>query len=301
MKIIKKAIKNLQHKIAMTENQRLDLLDKLNQNPEFNSLYSERKNYIIEKAKAEFDNIPFDNCLLKNCESKLKKFLKSNDLNLNVLQPTVLCKKCNDNFYIDNKPCTCLNAELAKLLREESGLKSFAKFEDSNFEIFSQSEKIKKIYTSLQKWCDNPLNSQLKNFGFFGKTGTGKTFLIECMADKLIKNGYFVYYTTAFNLNKNLLQYHTENNNELLEKFLVCDFLFIDDLGTENFIKNFTENYLYTIINQRIINNQPIIFNTNLEMNELFDRYGERIFSRLINKSCSKCFLFDDNDLRLKK
>ena len=301
MQIKKIAIKNLQNKKNKAESTRLELISNLNNDEKFKNLYLKRKQLIIQQAKAEFNNTSFDENELKACESSLKKFLTPYSNNpLLILQPTILCKHCNDNYYLEGKPCSCLKNEMSKIFREESGLNKFFKFNDADFSLFKDSEKIKKIYSMLEKWCNKPFDNAIKNFGFFGHTGTGKTFLMQCMADRLIEKNYFVYFTTAFNLHKNLVQYHTENNNELLQKFIECDILFIDDLGTENFIKNITENYLYTIINQRMINNKPTIFSTNLDLNGIFERYGERIFSRLVNKTSSKVFWFDNQDLRLK-
>ena len=300
--IEKKAIKNLHNKKNNLENKRLEILENLNNNPEFNKLFLLRKNLIIEKSKAEFENLNFDNQKLEQCESQLKNYLENFSNNpLSLLQPVICCDKCNDKYYVDGKQCTCLKQELTSLLKQESGMSKFCSFSESDFTIFSESEKMKKVYDTLEKWCNNPLSNKIINFGFFGNTGTGKTFLTQCIADKLINNGYFVYFTTAFNLHKNLIEYHTTNNNELLQNYINCDILLIDDLGTENFIKNITENYLYTIINQRMLSNKPILFTTNLDLNGIFERYGERIFSRLVNKQNSKVIWFENTDLRLKK
>ena len=46
---------------------------------------------------------------------------------------------------------------------------------------------------------------------------------------------------------------------------------------------------------------KPVIVSTNLALNEIQDRYGDRVFSRLINKSISKIFRIENSDLRLKK
>ena len=299
--IEKKAIKSLRNKKNILENERLQILENLNQNVEFNKLFLLRKNLIIEKSKAEFENVSFDNQKLKKCEKELETYLKKySSTPLSLLQPVVYCQKCNDKYYIDGHKCMCLKQELTDLLKKESGMNKFSSFAECDFNIFSESEKMKKVYDTLEKWCDNPLSSKIVNFGFFGHTGTGKTFLTQCIADKLIKNGYFVYFTTAFNLHKNLIEYHTKNNNELLQNYINCDVLLIDDLGTENFIKNITENYFYTVINQRMLSSKPTIFTTNLDLNGIFERYGERIFSRLVNKQNSKVIWFENTDLRLK-
>ena len=137
-----------------------------------------------------------------------------------------------------------------------------------------------------------------------GATGIGKTYLLECMTNELISNNKYAIMTTAFNLNQNFLKYHTtfnESKIEYLEPYLDCDVLLIDDLGTEPLLNNVTLDYLYLVINQRNIENKAIVISTNLDIEELMQRYGERITSRLINKQTSISFKIKDNDLRLKK
>ena len=45
---------------------------------------------------------------------------------------------------------------------------------------------------------------------------------------------------------------------------------------------------------------QPTIITTNLDMNQIFETYGERIFSRLANKKTSISINLLGEDLRLK-
>ena len=78
-------------------------------------------------------------------------------------------------------------------------------------------------------------------------------------------------------------------------------YFFIDDMGTEPKYKNVNENYLYLILNQRMIEGKPIIFSSNFDISKFEDFYGERLFSRLINKRTSKSLWFDGDDLRIEK
>jgi len=124
------------------------------------------------------------------------------------------------------------------------------------------------------------------------------------LASELIKQNKFVVYTTAFEMNNDFLKYHTTFNEEkmkYLSKYLECDALVIDDLGSEPVYKNVTLEYLYLVLNQRMTEQKIIILNTNLMLSELRDKYGERNFSRLINKRQNILVEFENEDLRLKK
>ena len=80
-----------------------------------------------------------------------------------------------------------------------------------------------------------------------------------------------------------------------------CDLLIIDDLGTEPIYKNVTEEYFLMILNERLLNKMPYIVTTNLTQAQLFERYGERILSRLNDKRSGKTTKIEGVDLRLEK
>ena len=78
------------------------------------------------------------------------------------------------------------------------------------------------------------------------------------------------------------------------------DVLVIDDLGSENILKNVTENYLDNLLNERMTSGKLTFVSTNCGLDDLRDRYGERIFSRLAGNSSLKINV-GGNDLRLTK
>ena len=72
----------------------------------------------------------------------------------------------------------------------------------------------------------------------------------------------------------------------------------IDDLGTEPVLKNVTLEYLYLILNERLTSNKATVITTNLDLNGIINRYGERIYSRITNKSNTFVCRFTGADLR---
>ena len=120
---------------------------------------------------------------------------------------------------------------------------------------------------------------------FSGATGLGKTFLSACIARQVAENGYSVVYETAIRL---FADFESEKFGPPLEeprsrtnKYLNCDLLIIDDLGTE-MTTQFTISALYTVINTRLMENRPTIISTNLADTEIEGRYSPQIASRLI-------------------
>lgn len=64
-----------------------------------------------------------------------------------------------------------------------------------------------------------------------------------------------------------------------------ADLLILDDLGTEE-DNRWTRAIIYEIIEKRNASKLPVIITTNISLSKLKERYGERIFSRLV-KMCS--------------
>lgn len=89
--------------------------------------------------------------------------------------------------------------------------------------------------------------------------------------------------------------------NDFYESILTCDLLIIDDLGTET-INSMKLSELFTIINTRALNlNNKItktIISTNLNINEIFKNYEERIGSRIAGYY--DIYYFFGDDLRFK-
>ena len=117
-----------------------------------------------------------------------------------------------------------------------------------------------------------------------GPTGVGKTFLTHCIAKALLDTGHTVVYLTSLQLfdilEKNKF-YKTDEyiNNEQVSYILNCELLIIDDLGTE-LANSFTTSQLYYFIEERHMKQKSTIISTNLSLDNLRDRYSERIFSR---------------------
>ena len=131
----------------------------------------------------------------------------------------------------------------------------------------------------------------------------------NCIASELLKDGKTVLYQTApvllesvidYKLNKN--KYQNNINNNIYKSVLNTDLLIIDDLGTES-LNSMKLSELFTILNTRILNlNNKItktIISTNLNINQIFENYEERIGSRIAGYY--DIYYFFGDDLRFKK
>lgn len=123
----------------------------------------------------------------------------------------------------------------------------------------------------------------------------------NCIAKKLLQQGKTVLYQTAPVLLESVIDYKMgkqKNPSENIYKsVLEADLLIIDDLGTES-LNSMKLSELFTILNTRILNlNNKVtktIISTNLNIQDIFRSYEERIGSRIAGYYDIYCFFGDD-------
>jgi DNA replication protein DnaC len=146
-------------------------------------------------------------------------------------------------------------------------------------------------------------NSDYHNLFFYGTVGTGKSFLSGCVAKELIESGHSVIYfsaTALFDLlSKNSFDHkNREDMRDAYADLYQCDLLIIDDLGTE-LTNQFVTSQLFALLNERHMGKKATIISTNLSLEELRNRYSDRIFSR-ITSNYEICKL-SGQDIRMYK
>lgn len=261
---------------------------------------------------------------LDKLEEKRHKILKKIGITEKDLEPNFDCKVCNDTGMVtkDNitSYCNCFNQEVLNYTYRQSNI---LKLNEENFKTFdncyysskpnkekygiekSPLENIEIIKNIAIEFCKNIKSENQKNLLFTGNTGLGKTFISNCIAKELIDKGLNVVYQTSPILMDQIIDYKfsydkTESQKEKYNKIFNVDLLIIDDLGTETMNNNkFTE--LFNIINTRLLNNKKMVISTNLSLNDLYNRYDERILSRLIGNFIICKFIGEDIRLKKKK
>ena len=166
----------------------------------------------------------------------------------------------------------------------------------------SQSDTLVKLYDVMKRFCDKFDDSRIKFILLCGQAGTGKSSLAYATANELISRGHSVCCMSAFDFNNALLKYHTSrlvDRASVMEPLTDSDFLVIDDLGSETVLRNVTLEYLYNIVESRVNHGKRTMITTNLSLEELMARYGERTVSRMTNKSYSLTRELSGEDLRL--
>ena len=221
-----------------------------------------------------------------------------------VKEKECFCKVCGDTGYVGGKLCECIKSIAKDIALSRMAEKmpldkcSFDNF-DINYYPEETKTKMNNILSFTKKYADN-FSLSSENLLFMGKCGLGKTHISLSIIKEVIKKGYNVVYGPAQNLFSQVEKEHFTYNGstENLDLLLDADLLVIDDLGTE-FMTNFVQSLFYDIVNTRMLKGRPTIINTNLNIDELQNRYTQRIASRFIGEYTIKTFL--GSDIRLKK
>ena len=220
------------------------------------------------------------------------------------------CTVCNDTGFLENtKACSCFRTLLYKENIKSSGMGRL--IEEQSFDNFDLSvyaydtnvkAKMENVLKSAKEFaCDFAKHKGRKNLLLMGSTGTGKTHVSTSIARVLIEGGYYVLYDSAQNIvsafeNDKFRSGYGPYEPEA-DKYLECDLLIIDDLGTE-FINQFTVSCLYNLFTTRRNRGLSTIISTNLAPAELASKYEGRIYSRIVGMDYNVLF-FDGKDYRL--
>lgn len=218
-----------------------------------------------------------------------------------------LCDKCGDTCTVDSKPCECVWDKYVKNLRDECqlDLKAPFSFDDCHLEKVEdawQRKSLENVYASMKKYIEKFPGVKYTTLVFSGGVGTGKTCLASAMARDVVEKGYAAKIFSAYEFNSLMLTTHTSpiaERNSLLHDVLTADMLLIDDFGTEPMLKNVTVEYLLLVLEERQSRGLCTLITTNLSGENLLNRYGERIYSRLSHKQHSLIIEMKGKDLRL--
>lgn len=298
--------------------------------PRLQEIESELNLFAINTAKniLRGDTTSLNDLNLKvaNLKEEKEKLLKENNISNDYLEPHYECNICKDTGYIQSENsasvlCPCLRQKLLDISYNKSNISNLGKenFETFNPNIFSDNiepEKYKLNISPRQnmltikakciEFVQNFDNPDTKNLLFTGNTGLGKTFMSNCIANELIKNGKNVLYQTAPVLLETVIdnkmnKYKNSKQDDFYKNVLEADLLIIDDLGTEC-LNSMKLSELFTILNTRLLNlNNKVtktIISTNLNINNIFKNYEERIGSRIAG--FYDIYYFFGDDLRFK-
>lgn len=246
----------------------------------------------------------------------IRKKLSENGFEEDYLQMRYACKICRDTGYtsdIPEKMCDCFVKRIREMQKEHDIVSDFV---SQNFEAFDETlipetivygEVTQRALTArvrelCEEYADSYPNTYKPNLLLTGEAGLGKTFLLSSIAERIEKHGHPVTLISAYRLLEIMREkhFHMDAPGTDFETLLSCPILMIDDLGCEPYLKNITQEYLFVLLNERIVKKRHTVVATNMTPPQIKERYGERIMSRLCDTSVTDSVRLLGKDLRLR-
>ena len=241
--------------------------------------------------------------------AQIRELLRGAGMPEDQLEMRYRCDKCRDTGYVGEAParfCDCFEARL-KLRQYEDG--SMAGIDEQNFGRFDaaripaengQREQVLGLKEMCERYANAFPETDFRNLLLTGPGGLGKTFLLNCIFERVTGRGLSAVRITAFRLFEAMRQQHVGNDEKYdgFSALIEAPLLLIDDLGTEPMMRNITVEYLFTLLNERMAAKRHTVIATNLTPVQLKERYGERVASRLLDRTACRAVQLKGKDLR---
>jgi DNA replication protein DnaC len=173
-------------------------------------------------------------------------------------------------------------------------------------------ETMFKILKSIEPYYENVMPEQLMAFiqyihangkgskinidygkaiALLGPTGTGKTLIFNALSQyikiddvKFIRNDKKARFGFEVVSARNLVSKFADKGFDAIEPFIVKPVICIDDVGSEPFGQHFGNkvDIFEYLIEERYLNNRITHFSSNLNLSLIKEKYGERVYSRLV-------------------
>lgn len=222
----------------------------------------------------------------------------------NYLDAIYTCPRCQDTGEVGEprRLCACALKKQQEQLLSGSRINDRETFANFNEAIYPNDEQ-KKQGLAMKRFCERYVASlpspEKPNLLIVGQSGLGKSFFGNAIARAAIEKGIPTLKATAYQCIQTILD-GIETRADAITPYLSSDFLILDDLGTEAMVPNVTVETVFRILNERTAANLPTVLITNLDREGLFERYGERVASRMIDGALTAIVLLRGDNLRTR-
>ena len=240
---------------------------------------------------------------LLNAETRRR--LRALGLSEDYLEEHYRCPICRDTGYVGDAParfCACFERRLA--MEEQAGAQAMQTFETFNAafvpEESGQRARLLEAKGLLEDFADRYPRARWRNIVLSGAGGLGKSFLLNCVYERVSSRGLPATRSTAYRVFDAMRKRHMGDDGgaDGFAALLETPLLLVDDLGTEPMMRNITVEYLFLLLNERMEAGLSTMVTTNLTPAQIQERYGERVCSRLFDRLSALTIKLEGKDLR---
>ena len=223
----------------------------------------------------------------------------------NYLEPIYTCSKCRDTGEVGDllkRPCVCALKKMQEDERAGSRInarETFAAFDDSLYTNDEQKRQAINMRRFSERYVASLPSPEKPNLLILGQSGLGKSYFGNAIAYAAIDRGVRTLKATAYQCIQSVLD-GIDRHEEGIAPYLSAPLLVLDDLGTEPMVPNVTVETFFRILNERGADRLPTVLISNLDREALYERYGERVASRMIDGALTAIVLLKGDNLRTR-
>ena len=272
-------------------------------NPRFRALLDEPGN-IMQQAAAGRISYPAASGRIGQAEAERRNLLISMGYPSDYLNMIYTCPVCRDKGVVldTGKPCACAMKKEQELMRSASRINDREIFPNFSDAIYPTDEQ-KKQGLGMKRFCERYVAAlprpEKPNLLILGQSGLGKSWFGNAIAYAAIEKSIRTVKATAYQCIQDILS-GIESREDVIRPFLSAELLILDDLGTEPMVPNVTVETVFRIINERSAAQLPTVLISNLDRDGLFERYGERVASRMIDGALTAIVILHGENLRTR-
>ena len=226
-------------------------------------------------------------------------------LPVSYLDPIYTCPLCKDTGTVGENQtrfCACALKKMQEQQRAGSRINDRETFENFDVTIYQNDEQKKQAVGMLrfsERYVAALPAPEKPNLLILGQSGLGKSFFGNAIASGAIEKGLVTVKATAYQCIQSVLD-GIERREETIAPYLAAQLLVLDDLGTEPMVPNVTIETFFRLLNERGAAALPTVLISNLDCEELFERYGERVASRMLDGALTAVLLLRGDNLRTR-
>lgn len=218
-----------------------------------------------------------------------RALLKENNIPPAFLEPVWRCDACQDTGYVTGEDgvkrmCACLTQ---RMLAEQftqgqvSRRERFETFQEDIFPTPRQRKATCKARDICKDYAERFPGNNPPGLLILGQAGLGKSFLLNCVAVRVLERGFSALSLPAYDYMQAVLA--ALRDRQPMPDFHAPDLLILDDLGAEPMLNNITRENLTNLLDARQRQGLATAFSSNFTREQIINEYGERFAFRLLS------------------